>query len=84
MNIYVEKFKIEVTEQELYDLMFALRDKLLSTADHCKRHDGIGTLEKNYSSELGMLKQMSVRLDREFVYSDMLAKFKKLCEPEQP
>lgn len=77
MHINVECFEITVNEDEMLYLASALRDKLLNSSEHCIRYNGMDTFWSNYKEETEMLKQMCTRLDKQWIYDDMLKDLEK-------
>lgn len=80
MRIDVKEFIINLNEQELYSIMFAFRDKFMASAEHCAMHTGMDTFYFNYRAEADTMRQMAVRLDRQFVYDECIKDLAKKIE----
>jgi hypothetical protein len=49
MRVFTEEIKVSFNDSEVYTILAALRKYMFSdeTLDHCKRHDGVETFNKN-------------------------------------
>ncbi len=73
--------KIEVNEfvvcLNVYTIACILCDAIIESAQYCAMHNGMDTFWNNYAIEAKMLKDMSGRLGRDFLYSDCIDQLEK-------
>ena len=83
MNIYVENYQLSLDENEMFNIIFSLRDTLKLSIDHCAGHNGYETLLYNYQDRVDMMEKMCTRLGRVDIFEDAIKEIKKAIEKRQ-
>lgn len=75
MFINIERVEITFDEQELNSIFWALKSSLKSKAEHCNKHDGIKTFEKNNSQEINLFMKFGRMLNLTNVFPNVRNQF---------
>ena len=82
MNISSTGYAIELSESELWSILFCTKHYLEQSekTDHCKRFSGMQTYRENYGREIEIYRQICMKIGRPDLYDETISKIENVLK----